>query len=191
VNVARLTIHQTFAKLDWDVQRPSYQFQPAKTDVRVEHRPAEMVIERTPIQLHIDQTECWADMDRKHIFRRIREEAQVGKQALLEYVGRVAEEGEEIKRIENKGNVFRSIARRHMLEEKHQFAYRNVPDNFSLKYSITPGELKIHYNEGELKIDVQSSPFQHQYEMGRITYAVQQKNELHFEVVGNHVNTAY
>jgi hypothetical protein len=190
MNLPRFDISQTFYKLGWDVQRPSYSFEPGRVSVIVEQKPAEMILNPTHPRVEIDQTECWADMDLKHIFRRNAEFAAEGKHQALQYIAEVTAEGEQMGAIENKGNVIASIAKNKKFLPEHQFAYGNVPGNFSLRMQGIPGELNMEWREGGVTIDVNQVPFQHNYEMGKITYYTQQKNQLNINVVGGTIDIA-
>jgi hypothetical protein len=191
MNFPRLQITQTNIKMALDVQRPTYLFEPSHTHLLLEQKPAEMLLNPTPSKLTIDQRQCWADMDLKHIFQRITEAAEDGKQEALEYIARVTAEGEQMGAIENKGNVIRQIAATKRMLPEYHFTYGNIPGNFSLKMTFTPGELNMDWKIGGTSVDVQTVPFQHHYEKGRISYTIQQKNELHFHVAGENVNTSY
>ncbi|MFT9849595.1 DUF6470 family protein [Aneurinibacillus sp. REN35] len=191
MNMPRLDIQQTFAKLDWEVQTPSYTFEPGRAELSIQQQPAEMVLHRTPSQLTIDQSQCWADMDLKHTFRRIAEDAAAGHQQALAYIEKVTLEGEQLGAIEHGGNTIRSLAMDNRFLPEHSFTYGNVPSNFSLRLDFTPGDLGMEWNTGGTTIDVHTAPFQHHYEKGKITYMMQKKNEMHFQMVGGNVNAGY
>ena len=191
MNVLRLEIQQKNAKLAWDVQQPVYRFEPSRTRLKLEQKPPEMVLHPTPSKLTIDQRQCWADMELKHVFQCIAEAAADGKREALAYIARVTEEGEQLGAIENKGNVIRQLAASKRTLPQHRFAYGNVPGNFSLKISFTPGQLNMDWKISGTSVDVQTTPFRHHYEKGRIFYTMQQKNELHFQITGGHVDTMY
>ncbi|MBN6186960.1 hypothetical protein JQN58_08190 [Aneurinibacillus sp. BA2021] len=191
MNMPRLDIQQTFAKLDWEIQDPSYTFEPGRAELSIHQQPAEMVLHRTPSRLTIDQSQCWADMDMKHIFRRNSEYAAAGQQQALAYIEKVTLEGEQLGAIEQGGNTIRGLAMDHRFLPEHRFTYGNVPGNFSLRMDFTPGELGMEWNTGGTTVDVHTTPFQHRYEKGKITYRMQKKNELHFQMVGGRVNLEY
>ncbi|WP_047153544.1 DUF6470 family protein [Aneurinibacillus tyrosinisolvens] len=191
MNLPRVELQQSWMKMDWDIQEPSYTFEPAHSQVNIEQKPAEMFINRTPSQLTIDQTQCWADMDLKPISRRIAEAAADGERSVLKYIERVGAEGEQLGAIENRGNVVTSIARSKKLFPDYQFAYRNIPGNFSLRIGFTPSELNMDWQLNGTQIDVQSTPSHHDYERGKISYYIKQKNQLQVNIVGGNVNVGY
>ncbi len=191
MNMPRLEINQTFAKIDWDVQSPRYSFEPGQAKVLIEQTPAEMNVQYVPPRLTIDQSECWADMDIKHIFRRNEEAAVDAKRQVLNYIEKTVLEGAQLGAIENGGNVIRNLAMGHHLLPQHSFQYGNVPRNFSLRIECIPGEMRMDWKIGGTTINVQDRPFQHNYERGRISYTLQKKNELHFESIGGNLNIEY
>ncbi|WCN38134.1 DUF6470 family protein [Aneurinibacillus uraniidurans] len=189
MNLPQIQIDQTFYKLGWDVQRPSYSFEPGKTELSIEQKPAEMILHRTPPSVQIDQSECWADMDLKHIFRRTREFAQDGKDQWLKYIEKVTRDGEAMGAIENSGNVIRSLAKEKKLLPVHDFTFRNIPGNLSLHMQGIPGELGMDWQVNGTTIAVNQTPFRHYYDKGSISYYTQQKNQLHFQVRGGTIDT--
>jgi hypothetical protein len=188
MNEPHLQIHQTSYRLGWEVQKASYSFEPAHTSIEIEQQPAEMRVHRTNPLVLIDQTECRADMDMKHIFRRNAEFAAYGKQQVMRYIADTVAEGEQLGAIENKGNTIANLAKGKKLLPDHQFIYRNVPGNFSLRYEIVPGELDIQWTRGQIFMGVHYSPFQHHYERGKISYYTQRKNQLNIEVSGGTID---
>jgi len=191
VNFPQLEVNQTFSRLGWDTQRPSYTFEPGNTTITMQPQKAEMQTNRIPPQLTIDQSQCWADMDLKHIFQRIAEAAADGKQEALQYMARLTAEGEQLGAIESQGNPIASIAKSKVISPQHRFQYGNVPGNFSLKISFTPGELQTEWTPAKMNMDVQQTPFHHQYEKGKISYYMQKKSEFHFQMIGGNVNVSY
>lgn len=187
----RLEMHQQGLKIDWNVLRPSYTFQPGKAEVQISQTPAKMTLNPTPSRLSIDQSECWADMDLKHISRRIAEEAADGKRAVLEYIGKTAEEGTQLRSIEHKGDVLRNLAMQARIMPEYNIQYSNVPENFSLRIDVLPGELNMDWQRGGVNVDVKTIPYSQNYEMGKIDYYVKQKNELTIDVVGSSFDALY
>lgn len=191
MSVGQINITQTFARLEWETLPPTYTFEPAHTTITIDKQPVELILNRTPPMLRIDQSQCWADMDLKNVFQRIAEAAEDGKQQVLKYIEKATLDGEQLGAIGNPGNVIYNQALGHKLIPKQSLQYGNVPENFSLRYECIPGELNIDWKPGEIKIDVQTVPFKHSYEKGKILYAMQRKNELYFEVAGGSLNATY
>jgi hypothetical protein len=183
-----LDIRQTFIRMGFDIQRPSYTFEPANSNVEIEQKPAEMILNPIPSRLTIDQSQCWADMDLKSAFQRISEAASDGQQAALEYVGKTAEDGARMAAIETGENVFQNLAREAHVAPQHSFQFGNIPGNFSLHMQFTPGELNMDWQLGGAHINVQTTPAHQRYEMGNISYYIQQKNQLQIDVVGSQLN---
>ncbi|WP_027416153.1 DUF6470 family protein [Aneurinibacillus terranovensis] len=191
MNLPHIQLAQSFTKIGWDVQRPTYTFEPAHTQLHIEQKPAEMILHRTQPVVQIDQSQCRADMDLKSTAQQNAEFAAYGRKSVLEYIARVTAEGEQMGAIENKGNVIADIAKGKKFMTDHQFGYGNVPGNLSLHMNGIPGELNIEWKLGGTSIDVQQTPFHQRYEKGKIDYYIQQKNRLNIQVSGDNVDTLY
>ncbi|TYR80122.1 hypothetical protein FZC66_13400 [Priestia megaterium] len=113
-----------------------------------EARPAppervEIQIERTPSKLTIDQTKAWEEMNLKSILKRTKDEADKGRQAVLESIQRAVQQGEELMKIENKGNVIADQAKRNTEKQIHPSNIAFIPSPFSVKIDYQPAKLLI------------------------------------------------
>jgi hypothetical protein len=191
VNLPRVDLRQRSIEIGWDVQRPSYTFVPAKTNIAIDPENTEVVIHRTPPRLTIDQSQCWADMDLKSAFRRIAEAAEDGKQAAFSFIARKMNEGRKLKEIESDEAVVKRIAENKRTWPQYRFEYGNVPGNFSLHFGIIPGEFSMDWKPHRIEVDVRSYPYRQEYEKGKIDYYIKQKQYLTIDVVGGTFDVSY
>ena len=83
MQIPRLLMQQTYAKLQMSTTPSRQEVEQPQADLEIQQPRAVMNIKRTPSKLTIDQTEAFADMDIKSIFRRSEEWAAEGS-VLLE-----------------------------------------------------------------------------------------------------------
>jgi hypothetical protein len=171
---AQIGIHTNQAKLT--IKQP-----PA--ELSIEQPKAEIMIETIPSKLTIDQTEAWADMDLKHISRRIREAAQQGYQDLLAGIARRAEEGEQLKRIEDGGNAIADIAKKRSEKPIYPINIRFIPSAGSVKINYEPAKVNINVMQNTPKIEVSINKPIIDYQPGKVQIDLERKNELFIDFV--------
>jgi hypothetical protein len=171
---AMLGIEKSNARLH--IKQPHAQMELQQPKVIVE-------MKRVSPKLDINQTQAWADMNLKHIFRRNEEAAGEGYRAWMQYLAKTAQEGTELMKIENGGGAIAAQAKRNGQLPKHEFGLGFIP---------SPSSVKINYQPGDVQINVQPqkviSNFQVQkpiinYQQGSINYHLKQQNSLQIDFV--------
>jgi hypothetical protein len=171
---ARLAISTTPARLD--ITQP-----PA--ELTIEQPPAEMNIASVPARLTIDQSRAWAAMNNKHVFEFIRDGAEDGRQAVLNYIARTASQGDELMRIENGGNPIVDQAVVNSEAPPLEFNIAFVPPPFSVKIGYEPGRLDIDWRIQPPRIDVKRHEPIIRYQRGAVRIDLAQRPSLHIDVV--------
>ncbi|WP_113930732.1 DUF6470 family protein [Bacillus sp. P14.5] len=138
---ASITIQTTPGRME--IQQP-----PAELDIQ--QPKAIMDIETTPGRLTIDQTEAWADMNIKSVFRMAAENAQEGQQTALEATGSAAQDGDELMMIENGGGAIASQAKRNGEPPIYEFNIGWIPRHGSVKIQYDPASVKINAHPQEV-----------------------------------------
>ena len=171
---ARLAISTTPARLD--ITHP-----PA--ELTIAQPPAEMNIASVPARLTIDQSRAWAAMNNKHVFEFIRDGAEDGRQAVLNYIARTASQGDELMRIENGGNPIVDQAVVNSEAPPLEFNIAFVPPPFSVKIGYEPGRLDIDWRIQPPRIDVKRHEPIIRYQRGAVRIDLAQRPSLHIDVV--------
>jgi hypothetical protein len=133
---ASIGIKTTPGKLEVETPPPALDIQQPK---------AKMEIERRASKLTIDQTEARADMDLKSVRRRIEDFARQGHEDWLAGLARMAQDGDELMRIENGGNAIAEQAKRNSEDPMYDFNIGWIPSAGSVKIQYDPGEVKVNF----------------------------------------------
>lgn len=161
---AQLSIHSPKGKQS--IEQPH-------AEVDIQQPKAEMTAHTTPSKLSIDQTRAWEAMDLKHIFRRIEEFADLGRQYLLEGMARRAEQGNEMMRIENGGNPLPDIARRNSERPTYDFNIGYVPPRFSVDIHYEPSKLDIQWQINNPIINIKARKAITEYDPSPVEIAME------------------
>lgn len=149
---AKLELHQTYAKLDVRTELP---------------------------RVIIDQYECFADEGLKNNYDLLKDSSQRAYQHIMEYIGKVADDGDRLAAIERGGNPIAEIAKRDAFPE-HEFGLDFIPKarpRFDVTGGIqiepvldsngatngvegeyTPGRLDFNFQPAQLNIYVKQYP---------------------------------
>jgi len=183
VQLARLEIRQTFARLGLETTRPVQEIAQPKPDLGLTQRPARLTIERVPGRLVIDQSQAWAASGLKDPLTLARDIAAEGRAAALEGIARIAEEGDRMQAIESGENAIATIATEKALPPPADFTITLMPPPFSVKMRYTPTRLLLHWKLGGAFFDPKTYRPVHRYIPGEVNPYLLQKQRLEITVV--------
>lgn len=174
-----IEIQSTPAKIGITTTPTKQYIQQPNSELSIEQQQAKLNISTTPSRLSIDQSKAWHDMDLKNIFERTREWADKGYQDLLEGIGRLARQGDELMKIENKGNPIASQARENSSSKPFEFNYGTLPKtHFRVEIDYEPSQVIINVERRHPKINITPRPPEISYEVGKIDIYLTQKNSF-------------
>jgi Family of unknown function (DUF6470) len=183
MNFPQLRMESTFGRLGLSTQKPVQEIEQPPAEISISQPKAELIIDQTPGKLTIDQTQAWEDMDLKHIFKRIEEFAQNGYQDWLTGMGRIAQEGDDLMRIESGSNAIPKHAEINSENPQYEFNIGFVPSHFSVKTNYQPSDLNINWKTYKPEINIKVNKPRHDYTPGVIHGEIQLPS-LKIEVVG-------
>ncbi|CAG9621435.1 DUF6470 family protein [Sutcliffiella rhizosphaerae] len=159
----QIRLRSTFAQTELQIEKPIQEIQQPNAEMTMEQPKAELTMERIPSRLTIDQTQAREDMDLKSVGRRIEEAAQLGYQNWLAGLARVAQDGNEMMRIENGGGAIVRQAKRNSEGPPKEFNIGWIPSHFSVKIDYEPGSVDIQWQVRRPVVDVEVKKPIHQY----------------------------
>lgn len=162
---AKLYIRQPHAKLS--IQQPK----------------AEMRITRTPGKLSIDQSQAWEERYLMNTMRLTEINVTEARKALLEGIARRAEQGSQLVKIEQGGNVIAEQARENGSRKLANIGIKYVPSPFSVKIDYVPGELNIDIEPQKPIIEVETYKPEMNFERGTVEITMEQYPHLDIYVV--------
>ncbi|MEH7124267.1 DUF6470 family protein [Bacillus sp. JJ1773] len=177
MQIPQIRIESQVGKIGLDITKPNQHIEQPQADLSIEQPPAEMVINRQPSRLTIDQTIAKENLDLKSVFKRGDENAQLGYRNLMEYIGKVVQEGAELMMIENGGNPIANHAERALTHDL-VFNTGNTPSQNSVKVEYTPSKVDIEWKRNKPNIQVQINRPIHEYIPGRVDIYMEQTPSL-------------
>ncbi|AXH98417.1 hypothetical protein DV702_01060 [Sporosarcina sp. PTS2304] len=177
MNIPQLQIQTTPAKIGLQVTKPVQEIEQPRASLSIQQPAAILDISTTRPQLSLDTTENRADLDLKSAFRRIAENAQYGHQKVQEGIGRRAQEGSQLMKIEN-GASIADIIKQSTERPMAQLQVKFVGDRTKIKTDVTAGSLDIQVKPQKPIIDAQINKPIHNYTPGKVDVVMEQYGSI-------------
>jgi Family of unknown function (DUF6470) len=184
-----LRMESKFGQLGLNITKSEQSIEQPLAEITIEQPNAKLLIERIKGKLSIDQSKAWEDMDLKSINKRIEEFAANGFQDNMEGIARAAQQGDQLMRIEDKGNVIAMQAKNNSRSREFEFNIGWIPSLFSVRISYDPSKLNIEWNIDKPIVTAKINKPQIDYIPGKVSGEMLQYPELNIEVVGLHIST--
>ncbi|MGG3571607.1 DUF6470 family protein [Bacillus gobiensis] len=183
MQLPKITMESTQGRIGIMTRSANMTIEQPEAELDIKQPPAKLEITTTPGKLTIDQTQAWEDMDLKHISRRIEEAATWGKQDVLEGMSRRAGQGDEMMRIENKGNPMPEQAKQNSERRPYEFNFGFIPSPFSVKTNYEPSQVNIEAEPQKPMIEATPNKPIMEYSPGEVTIDMLQKPSLQVNVI--------
>jgi hypothetical protein len=178
MQLPQIRLQSTNAQINIQTQKGQLEIEQPPAKLSIQQPKAEIQIDRAPFRLTINQTKAREDVDLKSISRRIEEAAQLGRQDWLEGIARRAQEGEELMKIENRGNPIAEIAKRKIFLPEHEFGLGWIPSEGSVKINYEPANVDIQWKINKPIIESQINKPIINYTPGNVDINMKQYQSL-------------
>lgn len=153
-----------------------------RAELSIEQPTAQMNIDTKDGVLHIDQTEAFAEAGLKSVKRVIQEHAQEGYQAFLEGMGRRANQGSELMRIEHGGNAIVQQAEANAYKALKELGLTFIPGPFSVQFEYERGSVDVQVTTESPRIEAHTRPVEVNYIPGNLSIYMEEYPSLEMEV---------
>lgn len=181
MEIPKIQIQTTQAKLGLTIQQPSQKIQQQQADMKIQQPAAELSIRTTEGKLYQDASQARRDIGMISSMEMTRNYAEKGKQAALAGVARRAREGDQLMSIEKGGNAIYSIIDSKTSPQNKKLGIKFIPSGDSVKNTYTPAIVDIQIQKIDPKIDVQIHKPIHQYTPGNVKIDLLQKPSIQID----------
>jgi hypothetical protein len=183
MRIPQIRLQQTYAQIGLNIIQPKQEIEQRPADVSINQIPSKMTIERTPSKLTIDQDQAWSELGFKKTSVLSQEFAENGRQVLIEAIGEIASEGDQLAAIEQHSDAFVAIATEKGNPPPADFNIAFIPSHGSVKIDYTPAEVHINWERGGAEIQVNPNKPIHNYTPGKTEVYLRQMNQLQIDFV--------
>lgn len=182
-----LKIEQTYGRIGLDIQKAQLSIQQPKAKVDMHQELPKIQIETTPLQIHIDQSDCWNEVGLKDFLTLTRDMAQESYLQGLEAIGAIAEAGNRLMRIEYGGNPVVEMATDISNPLSRDFNVDFLPKSRP-KIEFTGGEVHFSAKGGEVELAVQPNKPIIEATNPKVTSYMLQWPSINIEYLGNNLD---
>ncbi|ELK42374.1 hypothetical protein BAG01nite_23450 [Brevibacillus agri] len=190
MRLPQIQIRQTYAQLGLKITKPVQEIRQPQAELNLRQEPAILDIKQAKGQLSIDTSEARENLDLRSSAQRTRNNADYGRQKVLEAIAQISMEGDRLAAIENKGaNPIVDIS----FEESIIYQSREIiaegsiiGDGIEIRYDLQPAQINVQVR-GKKMDPVIHRPV-HNYTPGKVEGYMRQWNRVEFDVVGLYVD---
>jgi len=182
-----LRIEQTYARIGLQIERAQLSIQQPKADIRMHQELPRLEIEKTPLQIQIDQQDCWNEVGLMDYRTLTGDNAKRAKQIAWEAIGKIAEEGNRLARIEDGGNPIVEMAVEISNPPPVDFNIDLIPKSRP-KIDFIGGELHFHPVEGQVHLEVIPNKPIIEATQPKVTAYMLQWPSINIEYLGNNLD---
>lgn len=191
MQLTSLQIQQSDARIGLSSNRPGPQIKQQAADMQIQQNHNNLIeISTTASQMHIDQTEAFADANLKSPLRVANETAAKALQQVSKYVAKTAQQGDQLMKIEKGTGAFAQIAKANSERAPKQANIGYMPKTADrVTFQFQPAQVNTQARENETDITVNRRAPQIEMPKWQSDVYIRQKNQISFQaVVGGQVN---
>lgn len=181
-----LQINTTDAQMGIKTTNAKLLIQQKPAELDIETKPTKLIIHTEQVRVLIDQSECFKESGLKDTFTLIVEAAEEGRQAVLEGIVRISQEGSRMAAIKNKGNAFAEIALNNTFD-KVDYNITFMPKSRP-KFDVVGGTVDIQVDEGYVRINARTNKTVIDVEPGKVEIYMIQYPDIDISVTGNNLD---
>ncbi|MGP4073867.1 DUF6470 family protein [Piscibacillus sp. B03] len=175
----KLNITQQSAKIGMNQTPGQLSIRQPQADLEISQPPADLKIHRRPSKLTIDQSQVFKELNMVGPLESTKQAAQEGERKAAEGTSRVANEGDQLMRIENgTDGVIAQIAERNAFDDYQPIQMKWIPSNFAVKFDYDPGDVEVEANANKPIINAKHNKPEVDYQQSKLETYLQQKNSI-------------
>ncbi len=172
-------IRQTYAKIGIDADFGTQSLEQPRPTMEIQSTKSIQEMELPRGQLTIDSQRAWDAMGRGGHLETMKRIYGQGTQIALEYIGKTAEEGDQLASIAKGGDMIAELARDIRLEfGQYRFEGPAGFDNVDITYVASPA--RIHVKDGDVTVNARVNMPIHDFRRGKLDIYMQQYNHVEF-----------
>lgn len=181
-----LEIRTTWAKLGIQTTRAFLEMSQPLGQFERESQRTELVIDRTLPRVLIDQSACFKECGLKNPVELTAEMAEIARQNILKYMGRTAQEGDRLARVDNPADAVAEIARARMEQARAaDWTFTMIPQSRP-KIEVI-GDLKIDWQVIQGRCEYQRQYPRYIFHPGSIKIYLEQRGGVEIRYVDRKV----
>ncbi len=176
----RINIATQPTRLEYTINNAKLNLQSTQPKVQLETTPATVEIRQPQGELTIDNYPCRYSIGLRNIADFAEDFAALGRQTVMDTIAQIAQEGDQLARIESKANAIADIAANSTVSEVLDITYAHIasPD---IHYQANP----VQFNpiDGKVDLTLQRGTVQGDYQRGSVNIQISQYPSIEISAV--------
>jgi len=179
VQIPQIRIQQEYTKIGIEVTSGKLSIEQPKSELEIHQQASDMEIRRTPGEMKIDQSKAWSAIglgtSQEMMDRMAANSQQIAHQTIAE----IAQAGDRMMQIQNKGNIFADLARESFFKDYPMDLLGPAGFN-NVEFEYIPSSSDIRITPKGVSFDPIINKPDIEYTPGKISVYIAQKNYIHF-----------
>jgi len=177
-----LRIDQQFVRIGLNITRPFLNLKTTLPRIELEIEKPEIRIQTPRPQVYIDQSECFADMNKRSPLEFAWHMAGLAREQVLQAIDGIVAEGNMLAAIE-KGTAIADLAE---MKGQNEFDYNVacIPQHWP-KIDVKIQPVEVQFIRGEIELKLHRGQVHTWLNRGKVEVYMQKKPEIKIEWVGN------
>ena len=176
----RISISTKPIRLDLTINNAKMNLQTTQPKVQMETTPATVGIRQPQGELTIDSYPCRYSIGIKNLADLARDFAALGRQTAMDTIGRIAQEGDQLARIQIKSNAIADIAANSTVSEVPDITYAYIASP-NIYYQANP--VQFNPTDGKVDLILNRGTVQGDYQRGNVDIQVSQYPSIEISTV--------
>lgn len=186
MNIPQIQIRQQYAKIGMDIREAELQIQQKDAEISIQQPAAKLEIRQVNVELKIDNYPHRYDLNIKNPTDFLQDTKQYSRQKILQSIARIAQNGDRIMRLKNKGNIIAEIAAEETFQPEGRLSIKWLRGP---KFEAVPGKVDIEAEERKVSMDVKLNKPEVVFNRGTVRVSMAQYNQISIELPGNNLDT--
>ncbi|MGG4107867.1 DUF6470 family protein [Paenibacillus sp. FSL W8-0187] len=187
--IPRIQIQQGYSQIGLQTTKGQLSIEQPRPTLDMRQQRGVVEMEQTKASLEIDSRKAWSALGKPRIEELTDRIAQSSLQISMQNIAEIAQNGDRMMAIQEGGNVFAEIARENVFKDRPRVEVMGEPGYDNVEITFIPGQVNTTYIPGGVTFNPETHKPVIDYQPGKVSTYLTQKNYINISVIGNQLDT--
>ena len=183
MDVPRIQIQQGYSKIGMEQVKGQLSIEQRNPTLNMHQQSGDLEMNSTAGNLDIDQSKAWSALGLARSIEMMDRIAQNAMESSMQNIAEIAQAGDRMMAIQNKGSVFADLAYQSLRKDRYM-EFRGPVSYDNVDISYTPRIVDITYIPSDVSFDPEYNKPTIEYTPGNVNVYIDQKNYINFSTTG-------
>ncbi|RAR42453.1 DUF6470 family protein [Paenibacillus sp. MDMC362] len=189
MNIPRIQLQQGYSQIGLQTTKGQQSIEQPRPSLNMNRQSSVLEMERTMPSLMIDSRKAWSALGKPRIEELTDRLAQSSLQISMQNIAEIARNGDRMMAIQQGGSVFAEIARENVFKDRPRVEVMGEPGYDNVEITFIPGQVNTTYIPGGVTFNPETYKPVIDYQPGKVSTYLTQKNYINISVIGNQLDT--